>query len=259
MSKKLADIARLVRSYILTATTEAGSGHPSSSLSATDLMTVLMFGGFFKSGADRLIFSKGHAAPLFYALYAALGKIPTEELMTLRKYKSRLGGHPSMSLPFTEAATGSLGQGLSVGIGISLVSKNRTYVLLGDSEMAEGSIWEAIQFAAHRKLDNLIAILDVNRLGQRGQTMYGHDVRAYEQRVSAFGWKTIVIDGHNFDEIAKAYSSALTANQLKANTYPTMIIAKTIKGKGVKIMEDKDGWHGKPLSKEELKIALHEL
>ena len=259
--KKLEDIARLVRSYILTSTTEAGSGHASSSLSATDLMVVLMFGGFFKKNTDRLIFSKGHAAPLLYALYAAMGKIKPEELMTLRKYKSRLGGHPGMALPFIEAATGSLGQGLSVGVGMAMATKSRIFVLLGDSEMAEGSVWEAIQFSAHRKLGNLIAILDVNRLGQRGETMYGHDVKAYEKRVSAFGWRTIVIDGHNFDEIANAYSSALVSSpqSLVPSPSPVMIIAKTIKGKGVKIMEDKDGWHGKPLNKEELKIALHGL
>ncbi|MFA5135094.1 MAG: transketolase [Patescibacteria group bacterium] len=267
-TKTLEKIARLVRRWILQSTTEAGSGHPTSSLSATDLMVALMFGGVFRFDAanpqhpnnDRLIFSKGHASPLFYALWAATGAFPADELMTLRKFGSRLEGHPTMEFPFTEAPTGSLGQGLSVGVGIALNGKYvdklpyRTYVLLGDSEMAEGQVWEAIQSAAHYELDNLVGIIDVNRLGQRGETMYGHDVKAYEKRIAAFGWQTIAIDGHSVSQAAEAFSMAS-----KVRKKPTMIIAKTVKGKGVPSLEDKDGWHGKALKPEELEQALAEI
>ncbi|MBI2314466.1 transketolase [Candidatus Daviesbacteria bacterium] len=265
---KLEKLAKLVRFYSLLSSTEAGSGHPTSSLSATDLMATLLFGGFFRydldnpanPNNDRLIFSKGHASPLFYSLFAACGKISKQELLTYRKFGSRLEGHPRPVFPYAEAATGSLGQGLSIGVGMSINAKYldqlpyKTFVLLGDSEMTEGSQWEAIQIAAHYKLNNLIGILDVNRLGQRGETMYGHDINAYEQRISAFGWKTITIDGHSFREISKAYQEALK-NQDK----PVMIIAKTIKGKGVSFLEDADGWHGKVLKKEEFDKAIHEL
>ena len=215
-------LGRLVRYYILTSTTKAGSGHPTSSLSATDLMTALLFGGMFRfdldhpgcPNNDRLIFSKGHAAPLLYALFAAAGKVTEEELLTLRKFNSPLEGHPSVVWPYAEAATGSLGQGLSIGAGMALNAKYvdrlpyRTYVLLGDSEMTEGSQWEAMQIAAHYKLDNLVGILDVNRLGQRGETMYGHDIKAYVKRVAAFGWHTIAIDGHSYPQILSAYKKA---------------------------------------------------
>jgi transketolase len=269
MNNNLPALAKLIRYYILTSTTAAGSGHPTSSLSATDLMTSLMFGGCFKFDLDnpenlandRLIFSKGHASPLFYALYAAAGKISEEELMTLRKLGSRLEGHPTMLFPYTEVPTGSLGQGLSVGVGMALNAKYldkinyRTYVLLGDSEMAEGSVWEAMQAAAHYKLDNLIGILDVNRLGQSGETMYGHNVESYKAKARAFGWETVEVDGHNFGEIASAITYACADGTGK----PTMIIAKTLKGKGVSFLEDKEGWHGKPLSPDDLKKALEEL
>jgi transketolase len=266
---KLTKIATLIRYYILAATTEAGSGHPTSSLSATELMTALLFGGFFRFDVDRpehpnndrLIFSKGHASPLFYALWTAAGKLPGEELIkTYRKFGSPLEGHPTVSFPYTEAATGSLGQGLSIGLGMALNAKYLdklpylTYVLLGDSEMAEGSQWEAIQLAAHYELDNLVGILDVNRLGQRGETMYGHDLQAYEQRLAAFGWETILVDGHNFAEILPAYQQAALVSGK-----PVMIIARTIKGKGVSFLEDKNGWHGKTLNREEYERALPEL
>ena len=261
-------LARLVRYFILASSTEAGSGHPTSSLSGTDLMVGLMFGGAFRFDVDhpehpnndRLIFSKGHASPLFYALWAAAGCITEEELLTMRKFGSRLEGHPTVVLPYVEAATGSLGQGLSIGMGMALNAKYldklpyRTYVLLGDSEMAEGSQWEAIQLAREYKLDNLIGILDVNRLGQRGETMYGHDLASYEQRIAAFGWKTILIDGHSFPEILDALEKALNASG-----QPVMIIAKTIKGKGVSFIEDKNGWHGKILNRDEFEKALVEL
>ncbi len=266
---KLEKIAQLARYYILISTTSAGSGHPTSSLSATELMVTLMFGGILRfdlenpknPNNDRLIFSKGHAAPLFYSLYAAAGKVTEEEMKTLRKFGSSLEGHPTPEFKYTEAATGSLGQGLSIGVGMALNAKYidklpyRTYVLLGDSEMAEGSQWEAIQIAAYYKLDNLIGILDVNRLGQRGETMYGHKLEEYQKRISSFGWETIIVEnGHSTENILKAYKKA---QKIKGN--PTMIIAKTLKGKGISFLEDKDGWHGKALSAEDLIKALKEL
>ncbi len=264
----LEKLAKLIRYLILASTTEAGSGHPTSSLSATDLMTTLLFGGIFRfdvdnpehQNNDRLIFSKGHASPLFYSLWTAAGKLEERELMSLRKFGSPLEGHPTVAFPYVEAATGSLGQGLSIGLGMALNARYidklpyRTYVLLGDSEMSEGSQWESLQIASHYKLDNLIGILDVNRLGQRGETMYGHDLGAYKKRIFSFGWETILIDGHSFDDILDAYKRAC-----QVSDKPVMIIAKTIKGKGVSFLEDKNGWHGRALKKEEFKEALKEL
>lgn len=265
---KMENIAQLIRSYILTASTEAGSGHPTSSLSAADLMTVLFFNGFFRfdldnpdhPNNDRLIFSKGHASPLFYALWTVAGKITVQELMTMRKFGSPLEGHPTASFRYAEAATGSLGQGLSIGVGMALNAKYvdklpyKTFVLLGDSEMSEGSQWEAIQLAAHYRLDNLIGIIDVNRLGQRGETMYGHDISAYKKRIAAFGWKTIGINGHSVKEIRSAYRRAV-----RSQGSPVMIIAQTVKGKGVSFLEDRNGWHGKPVPKDDLGKALQEI
>ena len=173
--------------------------------------------------------------------------------MTYRTFGSPLEGHPTASFRYAEAATGSLGQGLSIGVGMAINGKYldklpyRTYVLLGDSEMAEGSQWESMQIAAHYRLDNLIGVLDVNRLGQRGETMYGHNLEAYAERISAFGWETIRIDGHSFQEILEAYDRALGAKDK-----PSMIIAKTIKGKGVSFLEDRNGWHGVALKRDEL-------
>ncbi len=264
LHNKLESLASLVRYYSLLATTEAGSGHPSSSLSAADLVTALVFGGTFRFDVerpgypnnDRLIFSKGHASPLLYTIWLAAGAVTEEEMLTLRKRGSRLEGHPTPAFPFSEAATGSLGQGLSIGLGMALNAKienlsYRTYVLLGDSEMSEGSQWEAVQIAAHYKLDNLIGIIDVNRLGQCGPTMYGHDLDAYRERLSAFGWRTCCIDGHNLREILHSFSEAGTNRGT-----PFMIIARTIKGKGVSFLEDRSGWHGKPVGREELQRAL---
>lgn len=264
----LEKLAKLIRYLILASTTEAGSGHPTSSLSATDLMTALLFGGIFRfdrdnpehQNNDRLIFSKGHASPLLYSLWTAAGKLEERELMSLRKFGSPLEGHPTVAFPYVEAATGSLGQGLSIGLGMALNARYidklpyRTYVLLGDSEMSEGSQWESLQIASHYKLDNLIGILDVNRLGQRGETMYGHNLDAYKKRIFSFGWETILIDGHSFDDILDAYKRAC-----QVSDKPVMIIAKTIKGKGVSFLEDKNGWHGRALKKEEFKEALKEL
>jgi transketolase len=265
---QLNNIAALVRYLSLVSTTEAGSGHLTSSLSAADLMTGLLFGGTFRydpdrpshPNNDRLIFSKGHASPLFYALWAAAGKVSEEELMTLRKFGSPFEGHTTVVFPYTEASTGSLGQGLSIGVGMALNAKYvdklpyRTYVLLGDSEMAEGSQYEAMEIAAWYQLDNLVGILDVNRLGQRGETMYGHDLSVYERRISSFGWETVVIDGHSMEEILAAYDRALAVREK-----PVMVIARTIKGKGVSFIEDRNGWHGKALNKEELVRALVEI
>ncbi|MBI2597264.1 transketolase [Candidatus Daviesbacteria bacterium] len=266
--KDLERLAKLIRYYILISSTAAGSGHTTSSLSAADLMTVLFFGGFFRfdlkkpnyMGNDRLIFSKGHASPLFYSLFVAAGVITEQKLKTFRKFTSNLEGHPTMNFPYTEAATGSLGQGLSIGVGMAINAKYldqldyKTYVLLGDSETTEGSVWEAIEIAAYYKLDNLIGIIDVNRLGQRGETMYGHNIDAYKKRIAAFGWYVITIDGHSLNLIKQAFEEAQ-----KVKGAPVMIIAKTIKGKGVPLVEDKNGWHGKPLNKEQLKVALSQL
>ena len=265
--ENLEKISRLIRWHCLAMTTRAGSGHPTSSLSATELMAGLLFGGAFRydpdhpdsPNNDRLIFSKGHASPLFYALWAVAGAVSEEELTTYRKFDSPLEGHPTVAFRYTEAATGSLGQGLSIGVGTALNAKYldklpyRTYVLLGDSEMAEGSQWESIQIAAHYKLDNLVGVIDVNRLGQRGETMLGSDLDAYAARVGAFGWKTIVMDGHSYPQILDAFEKALGAEE------PVMIIARTIKGKGISFLEDKNGWHGKPLEKDEFEKAVKEL
>lgn len=268
LTNKLKELAALIRYYILIMTTEAGSGHPTSSLSATELMACLLFGGIFRFDADRpkypnndrLIFSKGHASPLLYALWAAAGKLTEKDLMTYRKFGSPLEGHPSIVFPYVEAATGSLGQGLSIGAGMALNAKYldnlpyRTYVLLGDSEMAEGSQWELMQIAAHYKLNNLVGILDVNRLGQRGETMYGWDLDSYQRKISSFGWKTMLLDGHSIPEVLSAYEEALHTND-----QPVMLIGRTIKGKGVSFIENKNGWHGKTLTREECDRALKEL
>jgi transketolase len=261
----LEKLAKLVRYYIITATTKAGSGHPTSSLSAVELTTGLMFGGFFLydpdrpalPNNDRFVLSKGHASPLLYALWAAAGRITEEELSQYRVFGSPLEGHPTPHFRYVDAATGSLGQGLSIGAGMALNAKYldklpyRTYVLIGDSEMAEGSNWEALQIASHYKLDNLVGILDVNRLGQRGETMYGWDVEAYAEKVSSFGWEAVVVDGHNFDEVLPAFKKAAEVKEK-----PVMIVARTIKGKGAPAVENKNGWHGKPLSKEDADAAL---
>jgi len=268
-TQQLRAIAQQIRRGIVAATGQAGSGHPTSSLSAVELMTGLFFGGHFRYDIenpdcptnDRLIFSKGHASPLFYALWAATGAVSEADLMSYREFGSPLEGHPTSRFRFTEAATGSLGQGLSVGVGMALSalrldnSAARTFVLLGDSEMAEGSQWEAIQVAAHYGLGNLVGIIDVNRLGQRGETMYGHDLGAYRDRVQAFGWRCILLDdGHDLGQVAEAFAQANSPCDV-----PTMVIAKTVKGKGVSFLENELGWHGKALSGDKLAAALDEI
>jgi transketolase len=268
-TSQLQTIAKALRHHIIKMTTEAGSGHLTSSLSSVELMTYLYFGKVLKfdlndplfPNNDRVIFSKGHASPLFYALYKIAGKLTSEELLSLRKFGSPLEGHPTKNFPYTEVATGSLGQGLSVGVGMAINAKYldklpyKTYVLLGDSEMAEGSNWEAIQLASHYKLDNLVGIIDANRLGQRGETLAGHDLDDYAQKMEAFGWQVIIVkNGHNFKQIEAAFSQIDSAPHK-----PKMIIAKTTKGKGVSFIEDRDGWHGKALDEKQAEKALAEL
>ncbi len=267
--KHIEEISKLLRYYILTSTTEAGSGHPSSSLSAVELMATLFFAGYLKYDIenpdnltnDRIIFSKGHASPLYYSLWAAANAIDPNELMNLRKFNSNLEGHPTSNFKFTDAATGSLGQGLGAGVGLALNSKYldktnyNTYVLLGDGELSEGSVWEAANIASHYKLNNLIAILDCNRLEQATQTMHQWDLNTYKSRFESFGWYAIVVeDGHNVQQVVTAFE------QIKNSIdKPIVIIAKTIKGKGVKSIEDKIEWHGKALKREELENAMHDL
>ncbi|MDE0465600.1 MAG: transketolase [Candidatus Poribacteria bacterium] len=257
-----------LRIHSIVSTSEAGSGHPTTCLSAADIVSALFFHAMRydttnaqNPNNDRFILSKGHAAPLLYAAYAEAGIIPTEKLRTLRQIDSILEGHPTPRFEWTEVATGSLGQGLSLGLGMALngkyldASDYRVYVLLGDGETAEGGVWEAAALASHYELNNLIGIVDVNALGQSQRTMYTFDVDTYCQRFEAFGWQAIGIDGHDFDEILPALEQA------KASTEkPTMIIAKTFKGKGVSFLENADNWHGKALAQgEELDKALAEL
>jgi transketolase len=233
----------------------AKSGHPTSGMSAADLMAVLVanhyrsdFDNPKQAANDRLVFSKGHASTLYYAILRAVGAITDDELLTYRKFGSMLEGHPTPLIPWVDVATGSLGQGLPIGVGMGLAAKyldrlpSRVWVLCGDSEMAEGSMWEAFEHASHYELDHLTAIIDVNRLGQRGETMIGWNTGVYVERARAFGWNAIEIDGHNVEEIDRAYRQAA-----ETKGCPTVIVARTIKGKGVKAVEDKEGWHGKPL------------
>ena len=262
------ELAAQLRVDSIRCTTKAGSGHPTSSMSAADLMAVLM-AKYLKydwqnphaPGNDHLIFSKGHACPLLYSMFKAAGAITDDELMTLRQFGSRLEGHPNPHVtPYTDVATGSLGQGLPIGVGIALDGKYltklpfKTWVLLGDSEVAEGSIWEACDKANHYKLNNLIAILDMNRLGQRGETDLGWDSATYAARFKAFGCHVIEIDGHDLDAIDAAYTEALAQTDK-----PVAIVAKTEKGHGVSFLANKEGWHGKALNEEQAADALKEL
>ncbi|MFE1753369.1 transketolase [Streptomyces anandii] len=253
---ELVDLGQQLRVDSVRAAAAAGSGHPTSSMSAADLMAVLLahhlrydFDHPEHPGNDRFVLSKGHASPLLYSAYKAAGAIDDEELLTFRKLGSRLEGHPTpQRLPWVETATGSLGQGLPVGVGIALAGKRldhadyRVWVLCGDSEMAEGSIWEAAEHAGYEHLDNLTVIVDVNRLGQRGPTRHGHDLDAYARRFRAFDWHTVEIDGHDVDAVDRAYGEAISTRG-----QPTAIIARTLKGKGVHATEDREGLHGKPV------------
>ncbi|MFC8425592.1 transketolase [Streptomyces sp. NPDC057236] len=261
---ELVELGQQLRVDSVRAAAAAGSGHPTSSMSAADLMAVLFarhlrydFERPDHPGNDRFVLSKGHASPLMYATYKATGAIDDEELLTFRKNGSRLEGHPTpRRLPWIETATGSLGQGLPVGVGIALAGKRpapadyRVWVLCGDSELAEGSVWEAAEHAAYEHLDNLTLIVDVNRLGQRGPTRHGHDLDAYARRFQAFGWHTVEVDGHDVEAVDRAYGEALSTKG-----QPTAVLARTLKGKGVEAVQDREGLHGKPLPEAEEAIA----
>lgn len=261
---ELVELGQQLRVDSVRAAAAAGSGHPTSSMSAADLMAVLLarhlrydFDHPDHPGNDRLVLSKGHASPLMYAAFKAAGAIDDEELLTFRKLGSRLEGHPTpRRLPWVETATGSLGQGLPVGVGIALAGKRldrsgyRVWVLCGDSELAEGSVWEAAEHAGYENLDNLTAVVDVNRLGQRGPTRHGHDLDAYARRFAAFGWHTVEVDGHDIDAVDRAYGEAASTKGR-----PTVILARTLKGKGVEAVQDREGLHGKPLPDADEAIA----
>jgi transketolase len=257
------ELGQQLRVDSIRASAAAGSGHPTSSMSAADLMAVLLDGYLRLDYSrpddphrDHLIFSKGHASPLYYSILKAVGAIDDEELLTFRKFGSRLEGHPTPRIPPTDVATGSLGQGLPIGVGLAITGKRldrlpyRVWVLCGDSEMAEGSMWEAFQHAGWEGLDNLVAIVDVNRLGQTRETMLGWDLAGYAARAEAFGWHAIEIDGHDLDAIDAAYHEAT-----QTSGQPTVVLARTLKGKGVKAVENKNGFHGKPLTDPEEGIA----
>jgi transketolase len=263
--KALEAIAKRLRIHSIKMTTKAGSGHPTTCLSMADLAACLFFDEMKYNpkdpedlANDELVLSKGHAAPILWAAYAEAGIISERSLMNLRKVTSPLEGHPTPRMKWVKAATGSLGQGLSVGVGMALAMKlvkspGRVYVLMGDGECAEGAVWEAVNMGSLLKLRNLCAIMDINRLGQSEETMHGHDVEAYKRKFQAFGWETIPINGHRIPEILDAFKKA------RQDAKPTVILAKTIKGKGVSFIEDKNGWHGKPLKEEQMKSALEEL
>jgi len=256
------ELGQQLRVDSIRASDAAGSGHPTSSMSAADLIAVLLanhlhydFGRPEDPRNDHLIFSKGHASPLYYSFLKAAGAITDEELLTFRKLGSRFEGHPTPVLPWVDVATGSLGQGLPIGVGVALAGKRleqmpyRVWVLCGDSEMAEGSIWEAFEHAAYAGLDNLTAIIDVNRLGQTRQTMHGWDLDSYAERARAFGWHAIEVDGHDVEEIDGAFAEA---SHIEGR--PTVLVARTKKGKGASEVEDLEGKHGKPLSDPEKAI-----
>ena len=257
------ELGQQLRVDSIRAAAVTNSGHPTSSMSAADLMAVLLakylhydFDDPDNPDNDHLVFSKGHASPLLYSMYKAAGAITDEELLTFRVFGSRLQGHPTPVIPWVDVATGSLGQGLPFTVGIALAGKKldrlpyRVWALCGDSEMAEGSMWEAFEHAAFYGLDNLTAIIDVNKWGQRGETMHGWDLDSYANRARDFGWHTIEIDGHDVEQIDQAYGDALAQQG-----QPTVIVARTLKGKGVKEVEDKPNWHGKALDHPDEAIA----
>jgi transketolase len=265
----IAELAAQLRVDSIRSSTSAGSGHPTSSMSAADLIAVLLARHLRYDwehprtpANDHLIFSKGHASPLLYAAFKAAGVISDQELMTgYRRFGQRLEGHPTPILPWVDVATGSLGQGLPDAVGVALAGKYlerlpyRVWVLCGDSELAEGSIWEALDKASYYELSNLIAMFDINRLGQRGETDLGWDVAAYARRVEAFGARALVIDGHDLAAIDDALLTAIDPGSKQ----PTAIIARTIKGRGFPDIENKPGWHGKPLPEDMAKRAIAQL
>jgi transketolase len=262
----LKNIATQLRIDSIEATTAAGSGHPTSSMSAAEIMAALFFAVMCfdarhpeNPANDKFILSKGHAAPVLYAAWAELGYFPREHLLTLRRLDSDLEGHPTPHLKFVPVPTGSLGQGICAALGIALSaridgSNSRTYALLGDGETAEGSVWEAAEIGSFYKMDNFCAVVDVNRLGQSQPTMLQHDMETHRVRWSAFGWNALVVNGHDIAELLQAFEAAE-----KTKGKPTVILAETLKGKGVSFVEDKEGWHGKALNKEEAERAIAEL
>jgi transketolase len=266
-SATLKSLAAQLRIDSVRSTSEAGSGHPTSCLSAAEIVATLFFDEmrFDPSNPrnpdnDRFVLSKGHAAPILYAAWAEAGLFPREELLKLRRIDSDLEGHPTPRLSFVDVATGSLGQGICAAIGTALNARRigsayRTYVLLGDGEMAEGSVWEAANVAVHYELDNLCGVIDVNALGQSQHTQFSHNMEEIAERWKAFEWHTIVLDGHSIDALQQAFAEA------RATTgRPTMILARTLKGKGLAAIEGKEGWHGKALKKgEETDKAVAEL
>lgn len=263
------ELAAQLRVDSVRSSTSAGSGHPTSSMSAADLLAVLV-GRHLRydwdhpeaDGNDHLIFSKGHASPLLYSVFKAVGVITDEELMTgYRRFGSRLEGHPTPVLPWVDVATGSLGQGLPDGVGVALAGKYldrlpyRAWVLCGDSEMAEGSMWEALDKASYYELSNLVALVDVNRLGQRGPTELGWNLEAYARRAEAFGARVLTIDGHDLAQIDRALATAADESAGR----PTVILARTVKGRGYSEVADREGWHGKPLPEDMAARAVAEL
>lgn len=264
--ERLGTIANQLRILSIASTTAAGSGHPTSCMSMAEIMAALFFSVMRydphnpqREDNDRLVLSKGHAAPVLYAAWAEAGLFPVEELYKLRRLDSDLEGHPTPRLPFVDVATGSLGQGLAAGVGIALSARMtglayRTYVVMGDGEVAEGSIWEAASMAALLGLDSLVGIVDVNRMGQSQDTAFGHDVDVYVRRFEAFGWAAHAINGHNVREVLHALQQAQhTVGK------PTAIIARTEKGRGVSFLEGQPGWHGKPVEKAREQAAIDEL
>lgn len=263
--QELKDVANKLRLHAITSTQSSNSGHPTSCSSIAEILSVLFFNTMrYKvleprdPSSDRFVLSKGHAAPILYAVWAEAGLFPVSDLEKLRRLESDLEGHPTPRLNFIDVGTGSLGQGLAIAAGMAFVGKNydkanyRVYCLIGDGESAEGSIWESIHFASYYKLDNLCAIFDVNRLGQSEPTSLEHNVDVYQKRLEAFGWQAIVIDGHSVEEIVKAFHVASTTSDK-----PTALIAKTFKGKNFPKIEDLENWHGKPLGDQANIVIKH--
>ena len=262
----LQDMATRLRIHSIRSTTAAGSGHPTSCCSAAEIVAALFFDVMRlrvkdprAADCDRFVLSKGHAAPLLYAAWAEAGAFPVDDLLTLRKITSDLEGHPTPRLPFVDVATGSLGQGLSAGVGMALAGKQdgspRTvFVLLGDGECAEGSVWEAAGIASHYALNNLVAVVDVNRFGQSEGTMLGHDLQTHRKRFAAFGWRAFEVDGHDMAQVVRILRRAA-----RPSGQPTAVLARTLKGKDIPGVEDKDGWHGKPLPEAAAKEVIAHL
>ena len=262
----LQDKAMRLRLHSVRATTAAGSGHPTSCASAAEILSVLFFSVMrydpqkpANPYSDTFILSKGHAAPVLYAAWAEAGAIPKQELLKVRKIDSDLEGHPTPRMPFVDVATGSLGQGLSAGLGMALNAKylegsdQRIYVLLGDGETAEGAVWEAAEIAVRYRLHNLCATIDINRLGQSEPTIWEHDLGAHEARWAGFGWKVIAVDGHDIPQLLRAYEEARLADT------PTVVLARTVKGKGLGMVEGSESYHGKPLNKDDADKAIENI